>query len=220
MGPYSHYVLAAKLAPVLQPHDPAAYAWGSIIPDIRYLAGMRRDHTHLNQVRLRALASRYPHLASFLLGYQVHCLLDEIDVSWVIGAAFPLNVIGRALRKNVSQQQLTMLAEMYFLQSTVMDIAFAGGHNEVLNDLGVTPDQTGTFFQAMQAYFRFHSLDAAISAFKEIGMIKNGRLEKYQNAYEAMRRSKLMNDILLLSMKNARLEAHATNHVLSSLQVR
>ncbi len=218
MGPYSHYVLAAKLAPVLQPHDHEAYTWGSIIPDIRYLAGMRRDHTHLNQMRLRALASRYPHLASFLLGYQVHCLIDEIDVSWVVGAAFPLNVIRRALRKNFSQQQVTMMVEMYFLQNAVMDVAFSGGHNEVLNDLGITPDQAGTFFQAMQAYFRSHSLDAAISAFKEIGMIKNERLGKYRNAYETVKRSKLMNAILVMSVKNARLEAHANRHVLSRIQ--
>jgi hypothetical protein len=219
MGPYSHYVLAAKLAPVLQPRDPEAYAWGSIIPDIRYLAGMRRDHTHLSRAHLINLTARYPHLKSFLLGYQVHCLIDEIDVSCVVGAAFPLNAIRRVLRRNLSQQQVTMLVEMYFLQNSVTDAAFTGSHNEVLDDLGITPDQTGTFSQAMQAYLRARSLDAAISAFKKIGMIENGRLEKYQSAYERVKRSKLMNAILVLSVKNARLEAHATNHVLSSLQV-
>ena len=220
MGPYSHYVLAAKLAPVLQPRDPAAYAWGSIIPDIRYLARMRRDHTHLKQERLKALTSCYPHLASFLLGYQVHCLIDEIDVSEVVGAAFPLNVLKRALRRNFSQQQVTMLVEMYFLQSSATDGILAGSHNAVLSDLGILPDQTDTFFQARQAYFRSRSFDVAVATFQKIGMIENGRLEKYLNAYEALKRSRLMKAVLLASVKNARLEEHAINYVLSSIYVR
>ena len=77
MGPYSHYFLAAKLAPILKPGDPAAYHWGAIVPDIRYLAKIRRADTHLEQDRIREMAARYPHLSSFLLGYQVHCLIDE-----------------------------------------------------------------------------------------------------------------------------------------------
>ena len=63
MNPYSHYLLASKAAPLIQPDHPAEYYLGSIIPDIRYLAGIRREQTHLSRARIQEYRSAYPHLA-------------------------------------------------------------------------------------------------------------------------------------------------------------
>ncbi len=166
-----------------------------------------------------ALAGCYPHLGSFLLGYQVHCLIDQIDVSEVVSTVFPLNVLKRVRRKNFSHSQMTMLVEMYFLQRAVASGELSGSHNEVIRDLGITAEQTGVYFQAMQAYFQSHSFDAAVSTFQKIGMIEKTRLEKYLHAYEAIKRNTLMTSIFLLSVKNARLEAYATRHVRDNMQV-
>ncbi len=63
---------------------------------MRYLAGLPRQQTHLPRAAIRAWLPAYPALHSFILGYQVHCLLDEIDLARVVGRAFPFNLL-RAL---------------------------------------------------------------------------------------------------------------------------
>jgi hypothetical protein len=213
MGPYSHYFLAQKLEARLQPDQPAEYYWGAVIPDIRYLAQMHRSHTHLSQERLSELAGCYPHCKSFLLGYQVHCLIDQIDLSPLINAAFPMNVIKRVLRRNFTPQQITMLVEFYYLQIPIPAAKMSGSLNEILHELGITPQQTSLYFQGMQEYIQSHSLDAAISTYQKIFMLENNRLDKYMKAYEAIKKRKLVNALFMLSVKNAALEQHVINTV-------
>lgn len=217
MGPYSHFTQAVNLEQYLQPERPQEYYWGSIVPDIRYLTKMRRDQTHLEQERLQRFADIYPHLGSFLLGYRVHCLIDQIDFPRLVMAAFPLNILRPALSKYFSQQQMAMLVEMYYLQSAAAAGELAGGYNEVLNDLGITPEQTGVFSEAMRTYIAAHSFEAAVSAFQKIGMIENARLEKYMKIYQSMKKQKLLTAIFMIGVKNARLDQHVINHVQQSL---
>ncbi len=65
MNPYSHYLLASKIAPFIKPVCLEAYYLGSIIPDVRYLAGMRRDQTHISQAQIREYLISYPNLDFF-----------------------------------------------------------------------------------------------------------------------------------------------------------
>ena len=101
MHPYSHYFLAVRLEAELSPALPGEYYWGAILPDIRYLSAMRREHTHLPRAQISALFAQYPHLRSFLQGYQLHCLLDELDSVAIVGRAFPINLFQAALRRKI-----------------------------------------------------------------------------------------------------------------------
>jgi hypothetical protein len=213
MGPYSHYFLAQKLEAHLQPAQPDEYYWGAIIPDIRYLAQMHRSHTHLSQERLSELGACYPHLKSFLLGYQVHCLIDQIELSPLINASFPMNLMKRMLHRNFSPQQITMLIEFYYLQTPIPPAKMSGSSNEILLSLGITPQQTSLYFQGMQEYFQAHSLDAAISTYQKMFMIENHRLEKYMKAYQSMKRRKLVNGLFMLSVRNAGVDQHVIDFV-------
>ncbi len=210
MGPYSHYFLASRLEARLCPEQAAEYYWGAVAPDIRYLAHMRRDQTHLAPEVLAELPQRYPHLASFVLGYQVHCRLDQIDVAQWVSRAFPLRWMG----KQLSAQRATMLVEIFFLRQGVAGMALSGRHNELLEDLGVTLEHNTIFATALQSYIDSHSLDGAVSAFQQIGMIENSRVEKYQRAYESLRGKKLLLAILLWGVRNARIEQRAVEYVL------
>lgn len=213
MGPYSHYILAQALCGALKPDDPADYFWGAIIPDIRYLAEMRRERTHLSQTAIQEYAARYPHLKSFLLGYTVHCLIDQYDFPKAVSAAFPLNLLQRARRKTFSPQQMTMFVEMYFLQALPVESKICGCHNEMLGDLGITPEQTNLFFQAMQEYIQSHSFEGALAAFQKIHMIENGRIEKYPRVYQSMQSNSIQQTLLILSVRNARLEQRVPQYV-------
>jgi len=220
MGPYSHYVLAAKLEQSIQPEDRKEYYWGAVAADIRYLANMRRIQTHLGQDRLKELVSCYPHLRSFLLGYQVHVLIDQFeqeDISQMVSAAFPLNLLKKMLRKSIAPEQMIMLVEMYYLQSETTGEALSGKHNEVLSDIGITPEQTSVYQQALKEYFGSRSFDVALSTFQTIGMIQNSRIEKYRNAFRAMQKRKVMNTLFMLSIKNARLDSRVMEHVRSNM---
>ncbi len=217
MGPYSHHVLATKLEPFIHPEDRNAYYWGAVAPDIRYLANMRRDTTHLRVERIKELMVCYPDLLSFLQGYLVHVLIDQMDISQMVSAAFPLNVLKRALPKSISPQQMTMLVEMYFLKSGVAGEALSGKHNEVLTSFGISPEQTQVFQEALREYFENRSFEAAVSAFQKIGMIEDSRLEKYKNAFHAMQKRKVLTGLLMLSIKNARLESRGIEHVRAQL---
>ena len=214
MGPYSHYYLASRLESRLRPEQAAEYYWGAVAPDIRYLAQMRRDQTHLAPEALAELPNRYPHLASFVLGYQVHCRLDQIDVAQWVSRAFPLRWMG----KQLSAQRATMLVEIFFLRQGVAGMALSGSHNELLDDLGVAPEHSTAFATALQSYIGSHSLDGAVSAFQQIGMIENSRVEKYQRVYEFLRGKKLLLTILLWGVRNAHIEQRAIEHVLGAVK--
>lgn len=217
MGPYSHFILAAQLAPHLQPEPAADFYWGAIVPDIRYLANMRREQTHLNQERLRQLKQSYPQFHAFLLGYEVHCLIDRVDLTQCIGHAFPLNLLQRMRGKPFSQEQLTILAEMTYLQKPANNPAYLWEHNPILDELGITPDQTALYAGALSGYIRSHSMDTALAAFQAIGMINHARFEKYQKAYHATQGNFLINTLFRISMKTARLEQRVKQSVLPKL---
>lgn len=213
MGPYSHFILAARLEKQLMPNLPNSYYWGAIVPDVRYLAHMRREQTHLDKEQIQRFADCYPHLASFLLGYRVHCIIDQFDLDLFINTNYPFKLFNLLLRKRLSHQQITMLVEMYFLKTPVESAQIAGEHNEVLNDLQVPPEQTRIFFEAMQTYIQLHTVDAAMSAYQSVMMIDNSRMEKYLKAFSSMQNHRLLNVLLMAGIKNSHLEEKVIQHV-------
>jgi len=217
MNPYSHYLLASKIAPFIKPVCLEAYYLGSIISDVRYLAGMRRDQTHISQAQIREYLISYPNLDSFLRGYQVHCLIDEIDIAKVASKAFPFNLLKWVLHKNISQQQIFVLVELFYMQSTHMDWQIKEEHNEVLTDLGITPAQMETYLNAMKAYLPSPSFETALSCFQKIGYMKSSRSEKYFQAYQSLERNRMLKTLLLMGVKNANLDRGVVNYVRAGL---
>lgn len=182
-------------------------------PDIRYLARLRREQTHLGLDRLKELMGGYPDLRAFLSGYQVHLLIDEVDIAQLVSAAFPLNLLPMLLRKQISRSQMTMLVEINYLQSGAEGKKLAGEHNAVLEGLGITVEQTRQFQQALQAYFEARTFEAALNAFQKIGMVDNSRLEKYLSAYQTMQGRPALRRLFMLGVRNARLDARVSEHV-------
>lgn len=213
MGPYSHYILAARLEPFLLPAQREDYFWGAVVPDIRYLANMRRDHTHLTREQMKERKLRYPRLRAFITGYQAHLLIDEVDVALAVSSTFPLSLFKDALRRRISHQQMTMLVELYYLQSGRADAPLSGEYNEVLADLGVTAQQARMFYEGLQEYFAGRSFEAAMQAFQKIGMIENDRVAKYLRAYQALQKQSILNALLMISIKNSRLDTRVVDFV-------
>ena len=113
MNPYSHLVIAAKLEALIKPDTVQDYYWSAVAPDIRYVADLPRQQTHIPSERMVEFFSQYPDLQSFLQGYLVHCLSDEIELRQVFLQHFPFSV----LKNNLSHQQIAAILELFFLSA-------------------------------------------------------------------------------------------------------
>jgi hypothetical protein len=214
MNPFSHYLLAERLEATLQPVEPGAYYLGAIIPDIRYLAGIPRQQTHLSQAQIRAYRQRYPDLSAFLLGYQVHCLLDEIELTRIVGGAFPLSLLRKVFPKRFTRKPVTVLTELYFLQRGSPGWRVQETHNPILDELGIQSDQTGVFLRALKQYFLDPSPESAAASLQSLGFVESSRFEKYFKDYQLLERQRLLKAFLLSGVKNSQIEEFALKYVL------
>ena len=82
---YTHILIASFLESLIKPENLGDYYWGATAPDVCYLASLRRDQTHLSSKVILDDIIRYPHLKSFLQGYLVHCLTDEVKLKDLLG---------------------------------------------------------------------------------------------------------------------------------------
>ena len=206
MNLYTHYILAKRLEGLLQPDDPLEYAWGAVAPDVRYIAGMPRKQTHLEIQEIKNWLVHFPALRSFVLGYSVHCLLDRIDVARILETAFPYSVLRPLSRKKLSSQQAVMFVEFYYLLGKHPDGAISGGHNEILEGLGVQPEQTFVYVEAISEYLKQPSFEVGLAMGRRLGLLDDSRVQKYLNAALSIRRNSLALLPMLWSAGNAHFE--------------
>jgi hypothetical protein len=218
MNLYTHAVLAQALQSTLVPADPAEYLWGAVAPDIRYLAGLRREVTHLPDEIILQWAARYPEQLSFIQGYRVHCLLDRIDTVRAVCNAFPLRWLQRLRRREFSTHKINVVIELYYQLNAPNGLSLQGSHNPILQGLGIQAEQSLDFSSALSAYLRKPSFQNATQAFTQLGIIEDARLEKYMYAYQSLRRSPFTLLTLTSSVHNARLEQIALSQVKAILR--
>lgn len=209
MNSYSHIVLAEHVKPILNPSDPEDYFWGAVAPDVRYVAKIQRQRTHLERKEIFDLMAAHPQLRSFLQGYLVHILADEIDLDVLLPSRFPLNLT----RKKFSQQQMAVLVELFYLDDPSCSRDIRGTHNEILDRLGILPEQSACFGNAMNTYISAPCWSSAISAFRALGLLEDRRIENYQKAANTLIRSRLLLKILFLAVRSANLEKLITDKV-------
>lgn len=211
MNLYSHAVLANRLCPILQPDNYDDYIWGSIAPDIRYLTGMRRDHTHLPEATLAAWTIRYPCCKSFIQGYRVHCLLDQIDTVQALTRSFPLRPMRFVFRKILTPRRLAVAIELYYHRAFPQGLRLSGSQNEVLAGLGISAGHVETYIGALRSYLKTPSFDSAAAAFTQLGIIEDKRIEKYAAEYRKLQDNRFVLALLHHSIQRAAFEKVAAD---------
>lgn len=200
MNPYSHIVVAAKLAPFVKPEDLEEYYWGAVVPDIRYLAVIQREQTHPPPRRILEFASQYPQLKSFLQGYLVHCLSDEIDLGEIFFRHFPFSL----LKGKMSRQQLTILLELFYSENEKVKVHVSGAHNEVLTELGLSERTSKKFSQSINHYVASSSPESRfIDLLQILGLENDSRVEKYVKAIQGFQKNWFLKNILFLALRTA-----------------
>lgn len=180
---------------------------------MRYLAGLPRQQTHLPRAAIRAWLPAYPTLHSFILGYQVHCLLDEIDLARVVGRALPFNLLSAVRRRGFSGQQMAALVELRYLREPAPAHPVSGMHNPILDSLGILPEHSAALASALREYLAAPSFQAALRAFQQMGLAGDARIDRYIQAAQALEQHTTLRALLLLGVRGSGLERLALEHV-------
>ncbi|WP_291319185.1 hypothetical protein, partial [Desulfonatronospira sp.] len=198
MNPYSHLVVASELEAAVAPDDIQEYYWGAIAPDIRYIAGMQRQQTHLPPQDIMDSIYRYPHLRSFLQGYLVHCLCDEIELDRIFSSHFPFFII----KNKMTPKKSAVLLELFYLENKRVDFQISGTCNEFMQDLGLSRDLTDRFSRAISRYTALKSPQAGLGKLLQLlGLEGDPRINSYVASAESFQKSWLKKNILFLAIK-------------------
>jgi hypothetical protein len=212
LNTYSHLVLAAQLEKQLNPHHPADYYWGAVVPDIRYLTGMPRRATHIPFDQIRGYFSIYPQLASFVSGYLVHCLLDDIDLNKV----FSRKLAYRLVQPWIPSQFSPVLLEFYYLDQPPVQVSLSGGCNEILGELGVEPEQAAAFAAYLQPFLASPSFESAAVVLENLGLSGDRRIEKYMGVAKTIQKNRLLKQLLFKGINFPELNDEFLKYVISA----
>ena len=212
MNPYSHIVVASKLESLVDPKDNQEYYWGAIAPDIRYLAGMQREQTHVPPEKILGFMSQYPHLKAFLQGYLVHCLCDEIELRRVFFQHFPFSI----LKSRMSHQQVAILLELYYFENERVNRTLSESHNEVLSQLGLSATQSTKLSKTISQYARSSSFESRITDLARLlGLENDRRIDKYMSAAKRFQNNRLLKNGLFFGIRRGKISAHIVSTVAS-----
>jgi len=198
MIPYSHIVVAAQLEPLLSPAEPAEYYWGTVAADMRYPAGVARSQTHLAPEQISAYAAKFPLNKSFLQGYLVHCLADEVDLKVIFGRQLPFLLFKRQLYRS----RLAIILEMYHFEQQGVDRQVSGRYNPVLAELGLSEAVCTKFAQSMNIYMKEPTPEGRFSTlFKMMGMVDEGKENSYKSAAERLQKNTLLKGAMFAGIR-------------------
>ena len=215
MGPYSHIFVASELETYINPDDSQEYFWGAIAPDIRYLVdGMRRSQTHISSEMILEYIGQYPQLKSFLQGYLVHCITDEIDLPQIIQQKFPFYL----LKKELSTQQCSVILELFNIErEKPIRKSLSGRYNPILNELGISEKQVAIFAQEINQYITSPSFAALITLFQNLGLTSDGRTEKYRAAGLRFQRKWFQRNLIFFGLQAGKANKEIISKVKSLL---
>lgn len=212
---YAQLALAQIAAVRIQPAFLDEYAWGAVFPDIFRLAGVPRDTTHLNKQAMEDLFQRFPQQRSFVQGFRMHLSLDAIDLVKTIRSAFPVAQFGRIFTRLLSSLFTSgvakLLVEDYFTRRTAYKtlLTISGKYNETMVAMGFTQEVTESYAQRVKGYLLQRSRKAPWTECLDSGLHDLERTKQDIAAYRQLKRYPLFYAMLLLGVKNARLERAA-----------
>ena len=187
---YSHLVVSTLLQDSLDPVDSSQYFLGTIIPDIRYYNKLPREKTHLSMKELDVYAESMPHLESFIMGYRLHCLIDEHEAELFdqIRQTYPI----RLVEKRLTAFMLKMMIEFYYFENYRLTLQLDDTQNEMLIDLGVTTNDVNTYIEALNEFLSKQTFEAGLEAFEQLGIMGAGNVDKYVAAAHQIKRMQFL----------------------------
>lgn len=201
MNPYSHLVIAAQLERDIAPAQPAAYYWGAVAPDIRYVAGMQRSATHIAPERILDFLAKYPELDSFIEGYLIHCLTDLVDLSELLRQ----RLLMRPVLKRIPPQFVPVMIESYFLENRNLTLNMDARQNAMLSDLGIQDKHVEDLDKVVTLFLKHPTFDSVMEFLKSL-VTTNPRAEKYLTAAKSFNRNQALKSVIFALAEIPKLE--------------
>ncbi len=185
--PYAHYVLAQAVAEEgnLPIENRSAYFVGAFMPDIRYFTRQPREKYHFPVERLEP----YRHTDTskdYLLGYEVHLLIDEVweypELKEAYKNAFPL-----LIKKRLTRGLQALAFEMYCLKQSVDVAELEPVENDLTKALEIPTSDIERAVSSMQRYLEQHNLEAALEMAKETKLFPEERLQTVERVVNLMK---------------------------------
>jgi hypothetical protein len=185
MKPYSHFAVAAQLENDIHPILPGQYFWGALAPDLRLLAGFSHQRTHLSSDAIFRFLNKYPNLESFIQGYLIHCLTDDVEVGKLLRQRNDL----LPYLNTVSNQFIATIIELFYIENFPVHQAVSGDTNEMLMEIGIPDQYIKAEFTILKPYLEKPGLEA-IYNYMESGV--NPRLQTYLEEIERIKNDPLV----------------------------
>ncbi len=215
MNPYSHLILASQLEQQIAPDNLSEYYWGAVAPDIRYPAGVPRAATHLPPRDIAADTSTYPQLSSFLQGYLVHCLTDEIPLEEVFLAHLPFSLY----KNKLTRRHLAVILELYNFENLGIKFRLSGTYNKFLAKIGLEEVDCTKFAAFIRSYLASPTSAGRIAALTRLsGMEDDPRIEKYVSAAERFQRNGLFRTMLFWGIRAGKINTQLTSRTSAKLK--
>ncbi|MEM7030330.1 MAG: hypothetical protein AAF629_12240 [Chloroflexota bacterium] len=203
MFSYTHLVVANRLLSRFSVENEAEYYLGALIPDIRYLSDVPRDQTHFRAKDLLPYFERYPELQSFMTGYFVHCLIDDLEYGLNIGLLkrFPLAPFRRFLRTRYA----SIILELYCVESIDVSCRLAETSNDFLRQLAIPDHDVVLFAQQLNDFLKCPDFDRQLALAQSVGVQIPTRFDRYARFYKAIKRRPIW---LALLFKGLRMQSY------------
>lgn len=185
--PYTHLAIASALLPYLSIKQPNDYFIGALIPDIRYFADVPRETTHFSADLIPDYADKASD--SFLIGYMVHLLLDEV---WPMLEAEYREQFPSFVRNKLSGNRCQIAYEVYCLDQYALQLELRPIHNEMLDELGVSTENVQLAAKVMQEYLDTPSLATAFGIAKRAGVFPAHRLDDVSSIVHSIERYQIL----------------------------
>jgi hypothetical protein len=211
MHPYSHLVIAAELEKDIRPRQANEYYWGAVVPDIRYLADMQRDETHLSAESILEYLNKYPELDSFIKGYLIHCLTDLVDLHALLNQ----RILFRPILQSFPHQFMPVMLESYFIEHSKLDIQLSARPNNVLTDLKISDEHIGIFSTMINPFVTNPSFESALEFLRTLGH-SNPRIERYINAARNFDSNIVLKSVLFALSNIPRLKQQVISEIRST----
>ena len=211
MYPYSHLVIAAELEKDLQPRLAEEYYWGAVAPDIRYIAGMQRDQTHLSTDSILEYLNKYLELDSFIKGYLIHCWTDLVDLHALLNQ----RILFRPILQSLPHRFMPVMLESYFIEHTKLDIQLLAQPNHILNDLKINDEYISIFSTMIDPFVTNPSFESALEFLKTLGY-RNPGIENYINAARNFNGNILLKSVLFALSNIPKLKQQVVSEIRST----
>ncbi|MGB1249625.1 MAG: hypothetical protein ACPG8W_03265 [Candidatus Promineifilaceae bacterium] len=169
---------------IQKPND---YFIGALIPDIRYFADVPREQTHFSADLIPTYAGQAS--ASFLTGYMVHLLLDEV---WPTLESQYRDDFPSAVRNKLGGNRCQIAYEVFCLAQQPIQLELSPLHNPMLMGLGISAENVCLAAEVMQEYLDTPSLTTAFGIAKRAGVFPAHRLDDVASIVNSIERYRLL----------------------------